>query len=206
MFGGDSVMGSPIDVGGQYPFITFFTPPSISGKFLLCLVDGTTYFWCSKCNCWMTMHATNQHVGQCSSENPPNTANLGFADPSSWVAHLNVSNFCHVTSIPAIMLSPNQDLVSHIPDNFWDSFSSSIPDDDDNMLSDLAAEGDTTRPSDSPFLSVDPDEDAPLPEWAARTKVANAMDICLTPQSLPLLKRMRLCTMIAKKVLKETHA
>ena len=28
-------MGSPIDVGGQYPFITFFTPPRLSGKFLL---------------------------------------------------------------------------------------------------------------------------------------------------------------------------
>ena len=28
-------MGSPIDVGVQYPFITFFTPPRISGKFLL---------------------------------------------------------------------------------------------------------------------------------------------------------------------------
>ena len=28
-------MGSPIDVGGQYPFITFFTPPMPSGKFLL---------------------------------------------------------------------------------------------------------------------------------------------------------------------------
>ena len=30
-----SVMGSPIDVGGQYPFITFLTPPRFSGKFLL---------------------------------------------------------------------------------------------------------------------------------------------------------------------------
>ena len=28
-------MGSPIDVGGRYPFITFFTPPRLSGKFLL---------------------------------------------------------------------------------------------------------------------------------------------------------------------------
>ena len=28
-------MGSPIDVRGQYPFITFFTPPRLSGKFLL---------------------------------------------------------------------------------------------------------------------------------------------------------------------------
>ena len=28
-------MGSPIDDGGQYPFITFFTPPRLSGKFLL---------------------------------------------------------------------------------------------------------------------------------------------------------------------------
>ena len=28
-------MGSPIDVGGQYPFITFFTPPRLSGKFPL---------------------------------------------------------------------------------------------------------------------------------------------------------------------------
>ena len=28
-------MGSPIDVGGQYPFITFFTPSRLSGKFLL---------------------------------------------------------------------------------------------------------------------------------------------------------------------------
>ena len=26
-------MGSPIDVGEQYPFITFFTPPRISGNF-----------------------------------------------------------------------------------------------------------------------------------------------------------------------------
>ena len=30
-----SVMGSPIDVGGWYPFITFFTLPRLSGKFLL---------------------------------------------------------------------------------------------------------------------------------------------------------------------------
>ena len=28
-----------------------------------CVVDGTTYFWCSKCNHWMTMHTTDQHVG-----------------------------------------------------------------------------------------------------------------------------------------------
>ena len=28
-------MGSPIDDGGQYPFITFFTPPRLSGQFLL---------------------------------------------------------------------------------------------------------------------------------------------------------------------------
>ena len=35
-------MGSPIDVGGQYPFITFFTPPRLSGKFLLD-VQSTTY-------------------------------------------------------------------------------------------------------------------------------------------------------------------
>ena len=35
-------MGSPIDVGGQYPFITFFTPPRLSGKFLLwCDEAGT---------------------------------------------------------------------------------------------------------------------------------------------------------------------
>ena len=33
-----NVMGSPIDVGGQYPFITFFTLPRLSGKFLL-MVD-----------------------------------------------------------------------------------------------------------------------------------------------------------------------
>ena len=65
------------------------------------------------------------------------------------------------------MPSPNQDLVSHFPDKFWDSFGSSIPEDDDDVLSDLAAEGDTTCPSDSSFLSVDLDEDAPLPEWAA---------------------------------------
>ena len=26
-------MGSPIDVGGQYPFITFFTLPRLSGNF-----------------------------------------------------------------------------------------------------------------------------------------------------------------------------
>ena len=30
-----NVMGSPINVGGQYPFITFFTLPRLSGKFLL---------------------------------------------------------------------------------------------------------------------------------------------------------------------------
>ena len=38
-----SVMGSPIDVGEQYPFITFFTPPiRLSGKFLLwCDEAGT---------------------------------------------------------------------------------------------------------------------------------------------------------------------
>ena len=104
------------------------------------------------------------------------------------VAHLNVSNICCVTPIPVIMPLPNQDLVSHIPDNFCDSFGSSIPEDDDDMLSDLAAEEDTTRPSDSSFLSVDLDEDAPLPEWAApvvmattaslsHTEVADAMEI-----------------------------
>ena len=41
-------MGSPIDVGGQYPFITFFTPPRLSGKFLLvaghCL-EGCVVVW-----------------------------------------------------------------------------------------------------------------------------------------------------------------
>ena len=120
------------------------------------------------------MHATDQHVA---STNPPDTANLGIADPSAWVAHLNVSNICHVASVHAIMPLPNPDLVSHIPDNFWDSFSSSIPEDDDDVLSDLAAEEDTTRPSDSSFVSVDPDKVAPLPEWAAHTKVADAMDI-----------------------------
>ena len=44
-------MGSPIDVGGQYPFITFFTLPRISGKFLIWCdegvlppnIDGTTH-------------------------------------------------------------------------------------------------------------------------------------------------------------------
>ena len=30
-----NVMGSPINVGGQCPFITFFTLPVLSGKFLL---------------------------------------------------------------------------------------------------------------------------------------------------------------------------
>ena len=34
-----NVMGSPIDVGGQYPFITFFTLPRLSGKFLLSRYD-----------------------------------------------------------------------------------------------------------------------------------------------------------------------
>ena len=33
-------MGSPIDVGGQYPFITFFTPPRLSGKFPLWCDEG----------------------------------------------------------------------------------------------------------------------------------------------------------------------
>ena len=33
-------MGSPINVGGQYPFITFFTLPRLSGKFLLYLVSN----------------------------------------------------------------------------------------------------------------------------------------------------------------------
>ena len=41
-------MGSPIDVGGQYPFITFFTPPRISGKFLLVIN--------SKIKEWMLPH------------------------------------------------------------------------------------------------------------------------------------------------------
>ena len=42
-----SVMGSPINVGGQYPFITFFTVPRLSGKFLL---HATTYtpIWVSE--------------------------------------------------------------------------------------------------------------------------------------------------------------
>ena len=134
------------------------------------------------------MHTTDQHVGRHSSNNQPNTANLGIADPSAWVAHLNVSNICHVASIPAIMPLLNQDLVSHVPDNFWDSFISSIPEDNDDVLADLAAERDTTHPSDSSFLSVDLDEDAPLPKWAApvvmatpaslsHTEVADAMDI-----------------------------
>ena len=35
-------MGSPINVGGQYLFITFFTPPRLSGKFLLFL-QGKLY-------------------------------------------------------------------------------------------------------------------------------------------------------------------
>ena len=37
-----SVMGSPIDVGGWYPFITFFTPPRLSGKFLLWCDEAST--------------------------------------------------------------------------------------------------------------------------------------------------------------------
>ena len=37
-------MGSPIDVGGQYPFITFFTPPRLSGKFLLFIRFYLFYF------------------------------------------------------------------------------------------------------------------------------------------------------------------
>ena len=141
------------------------------------VVDGTMYFWCGKCNHWTTMHTTDQHVGRHSPENLPNTANLGIADPLAWVAHLNVSDSCCVTSIPAVTPSPNPDLVSHVPDNFWDSFGSSISEDDDDVLSDLAAERDTFPPPDSSFLSVDLDADAPLPEWAAHTKVADAMDI-----------------------------
>ena len=35
-----NVMGSPINVGGQYPFITFFTLPMLSGKFLLWCDEG----------------------------------------------------------------------------------------------------------------------------------------------------------------------
>ena len=36
-------MGSPIDVGGQYPFITLFTPPRLSGKFLLWCDEQVTH-------------------------------------------------------------------------------------------------------------------------------------------------------------------
>ena len=38
-----SVTGSPINVGGQYPFITFFTLPRLSGKFLLCVMKLVLY-------------------------------------------------------------------------------------------------------------------------------------------------------------------
>ena len=36
-------MGSPIDVGGQYPFITFFTPSRLSGKFCYGVMKPVLY-------------------------------------------------------------------------------------------------------------------------------------------------------------------
>ena len=40
-----NVMGSPINVGGQYPFITFFTLPNLSGKFLLLANTDAQSVW-----------------------------------------------------------------------------------------------------------------------------------------------------------------
>ena len=129
--------------------------------------------------CWPTFLQQSAH----------NTANLGIADPSG----MGCPSQCLQFFVMLLPFMPscrwlNQDLVSHVPDNFSDSFISSIPEDNDDVLTDLAAERDTTHPSDSSFLSVDLDEDAPLPKWAApvvmatpaslsRTEVADAMDI-----------------------------